>query len=282
MRDLLSSLPDPGPMPDDVMARVQSALAQEQASRAGTTPGRVDAEDDPTGVREVLSSLPDPGPMPDDVMARIQSALAQEQASRAGTPSDNVTPLIGRRTSETASADGASPVSDTSRGRRRWLAPVAGLGAAAAIAVGALGVSQAMKSDSDDPPPAAQPPAATQSNGSSNPFDKVSIQNSGRSYTAAGLATEAVALKSQTGSIDPTRAESVALGPIATAPGLLDCLKVGSSALTADHISADLGSYEGKPAVIVVITDKGKSNAWVFSRQCTQGQGKIAGPTQLA
>ena len=239
--------------------------------------------DDPTGVRDLLSSLPDPGPMPDDVMARVQSALSQEQASRAGTASDNVTPLIGRRTSDTAAADGASPVSDTSRGRRRWLTPVAGLGAAAAIAVGALGVSQAMKSDSDDPPAAAQPPAASQSQGSSNPFDKVSIQNSGRSYTAAGLATEAVSLKSQTGSIDPTRAEAASLGPIATAPGLLDCLKVvGSSALTADHISADLGTYEGKPAVIVVITDDGKSNAWVFSRQCTQGSGKIAGPTQLA
>ncbi|MDF8263870.1 hypothetical protein [Luteipulveratus flavus] len=219
--------------------------------------------------------------MPDDVMARIQSALQREQDDRAGS-SENVTPLVGRPTAP--SADGASAVPGGRRhGRARWLAPVAGLGAAAAIAVGALGVTKAM--NNDEAPPAAAPTAsatAPDGSGSVNPMDKVSIQNSGRDYTAAGLTTEAAALKTQSGSIDPIRAEAIGLGPAATARGLLDCLKgLGPQLVTADRIAADFGMYEGKPAIVVVITDNGKSNVWVFSRQCSQGSGKIAGPTQL-
>ncbi|WP_157063236.1 hypothetical protein [Luteipulveratus mongoliensis] len=213
--------------------------------------------------------------MPDDVMARIQSALTQEQESRAGT-SENVTPLIGR---PAPAVDGASVVpTTTTRGRRRWLAPVAGLGAAAAIAIGAVGATQLM--GNDDTPVGAVP---TSSNPGVAPSDdKVSIQNTGTEYTAAGLSTQATSLKTQTGMIDPTRAEAIGLGPVATSTGLLDCLKgLGPQLVTADKIAADFGQYEGQPAVVVVITDKGKSNAWVFSRQCSQGDGKIAGPTQV-
>ena len=37
MRALLSSLPDPGPMPEDLVARITAALAHEAGADAGAT-----------------------------------------------------------------------------------------------------------------------------------------------------------------------------------------------------------------------------------------------------
>lgn len=242
-----------------------------QTPRGSSSP---ESDDDPTGVRALLSSLPDPGPMPDDVTVSIRAALAREQ-SRRGTAADNVSPLLGgssRRQSAGSASAGSS--------RHRWLAPVASLGAAAAIAIGAIASYQGLSSHDA---PAAAVPQATQSTDTGSVLDRVSIENSGRDYTKAGLATEAAALTSSTSTMDPTRAESPGIGPVGTRVGLLACMtSIGTSVLDADHISADLGAYDGKPAVIVVVTKAGKSTAWVVSRSCTNASGKIAGPTTVA
>lgn len=248
-------------------------------------PSSPDDEQDPTGVRALLSSLPDPGPMPDDVMIRIQAALVREQEARGGA-ADNVTPLLGRPSA--VKADGATPLK--SSGRRRWLAPVAAAGVAAAIGIGAVAAVQ--MNNKDDAPTAAVPSsrgsAPSSDGGSDLPGlpaglqDKVSIHNSNANYTQAGLAQEAGAMNTKY-VLDPVQSEQPGIGPIGTRIGLLSCMKaIGGDLLdNPDKVVADLGTFEGKPAVIIVVTKDDKRTAWVVARDCTSGDAKMAGPTAV-
>lgn len=235
-------------------------------------------EHDPTGMRELLASLPDPGPMPDDVMQNIQSALAEEQQQRSGDHA-NVSPLL-NRTSES----GESRPRERS-GAARWLRPLAAVGAAAAVGIGALAGYQSLSGS--DAAPVANPPNASSDGGGQDAIDRlksrVSIQQSGRDYTRRGLATQAAALKHPAGAGKPQPSASEDGGaPLLSRAGLVSCVQDVIGGGVPDRISADLGQYEGEPAVIVVVTDKGKSTAWVVSRTCQNAKGKIAGPTAVA
>jgi hypothetical protein len=230
-------------------------------------------EHDPTGIRDLLASLPEPGPMPDDVMRSIQSALAEEQQQRSSDHS-NVSPLV----ASTSTSESSRP---ERTGTVRWLRPLAAVGAAAAIGIGALAGYQALSGG--ESAPVANPPAS-QSEPSApagaNLQDRVSIHNSGRDYTRTGLATEAAALKRPTGAAAPTQSSDEG-SPMTTPEGLVSCMRSMIGLTIPDRISADLGRYEGQPAVIVVVTENGKSKAWVVSRTCRDGKGKIAGPTAV-
>lgn len=90
-------------------------------------------EPDPTGVRALLSSLPDPGPMPEHVVLRIQQSLQREQEYRG--------PLGGDAAARAAATDFMSRREQREQVRRgvpRWAPWV---GAAAAVAAGAMVVS---------------------------------------------------------------------------------------------------------------------------------------------
>lgn len=228
-------------------------------------------EPDPTGMRDLLASLPDPGPMPDHVMQDIQAALAQEQQQRAGDHT-NVSPLVGRSTT----AEQGQP-QKRSRGAR-FLRPLAAVGAAAAIGIGALAGYQSLSSN--DSAPVANPPGEeSQSQDAGSWKDRVNVQHSGRDYTRTGLATQAAALKHPTTSGAPAASDDAE--PMSNPQDVLSCIRSITGGGIPDRISADLGQYEGKPAVIVVVTDDGKSKVWVVSRTCSGGKGKIAGPTAV-
>lgn len=256
------------------------------SSRRPGQGGSSQDEPDPTGIRDLLSSLPDPGPMPPDLTSRIEAALRQEAAARTTDDRSNVSPLVAR---STESSD--APVGSGERrgsGRARWLRPVAGLGAAAAIGIAALGGYQVLSNDAPDTQqavPSATAPSAPGAPGSDagSLADRVSIRNSGTDYTSQGLATQAAALTTTTPSGQDSAGASD--GPMGTKTGLVSCLStIGSEILgdgLPDKISADLGTYNGESAVIVVVTENGKSKAWVLSRTCTPGQAKIAGPTTV-
>lgn len=227
-------------------------------------------EHDPTGMRDLLASLPDPGPMPDHVMRDIQSALAKEQQQRSGEH-DNVSPMIGRSSSAGDEQQRPSRVA-------RFMRPLAAVGAAAAIGIGALAGYQALSSN--DSAPVANPPGeASQSKEAGSWKDRVSVQNSGRDYTKSGLATQAAALKRPAG-VDAPKASDDGQ-PMSNPQDVLSCMRSITGGGIPDRISADIGQYEGKPAVIVVVTDDGKSRVWVVSRTCSNGKGKIAGPTAV-
>lgn len=238
-------------------------------------------EPDPTGIRDLLSSLPDPGPMPPDLTNRIEAALRQEAAARTDDRS-NVAPLVSRAAASSATGDSAER-SGRSTARARWLRPVAGLGAAAAIGIAALGGYQVLSNDAPQTQQAVPAPSTSTAPGGTGLADRISIQNSGKDYTSQGLATQAASL---THSTSGERSARAADGPLGTTSGLVTCLSsMGSEILgngLPDKISADLGTYDGKSAVIVVVTENGKSKAWVLSRSCTPGRAKIAGPTAVA
>lgn len=227
-------------------------------------------------MRDLLASLPAPGPMPDDLERRITAALQDEQQKRAGEH-DNVTPLVGRSTEQD------QPTSTSEKaGRLAWLRPLAAVGTAAAVGIGALAGYQALSGDSSAP--VANPPAASEDSPASldDLKNRVAIQNTGRDYTRSGLRTEAAALKNPPASATKAAQEGAQdVTKLSSAQGVISCMKQILGNDVPDSISADLGRFEGKPAVIVVVTEGDKSKAWVVSRDCEAGDDKIAGPTTV-
>ena len=229
-------------------------------------PGAPD-EEDPTGIRALLGSLPAPGPMPDDVSRSISAALAREQEARAaqGSGSGNVAPLARGRQGRRA-------------GAARWQRVAVSLGAAAAVAaVAVIGVSALQ----DRQAPTTAVPTAQRSTGGSLE-DRVVVESTGTNYTKPGLATQAAALEAGNGpTLSPQEVKRV--GAMATRAGIVACMQsIGKGLLDdPDKITVDIAHYEGKPAVVVVVTKDGSSTAWVVSRKCTQGEPPLAGPTAV-
>lgn len=200
-------------------------------------------------VRGLLGNLPDPGPMPDDLVVRIQARLADE-ALRQGT---SVAPVIDL----------------ASRRRARLMGAVAAVGAVAASAavVGVLatgGLSSLQQADSND---RLAPHARTStSSRSATPSASVQIRESGTAVTDATLDSRAAALSRQT--FTPRVPERAVGGALGTPAGLSSCLStLGVTAPTA--LSAELTTYEQRPAVVVAVrTSGGDLQAWVLDRSC--------------
>ena len=243
-----------------------------------TPPGPPDPDDDPTGMRALLSSLPDPGPMPDDLVARITASLAAEQGGR------HVVPLH-----------------DAPR-RKRALWRTAGLAAAAAAVVGigagtlltntAPGALGALFGGSGNDSAASGAAVSREASAGAAPSSggafaqsagaAVTIHHSNTPYTSAHLADQARALlTSSVEPVAPLSAESPGLGPIATEVGLRSCL----SALTTEPFTtatADLGSFDGRPAAVVVLTRGAGHTAYAVQRSCSTGHpAQLAGPVRL-
>jgi hypothetical protein len=133
---------------------------------------------------------------------------------------------------------------------------------------------------------AATSPSSQPSGQPSSPAG-LHIQLSTTAYTAGTLATQARALLDDPG--QPLRdlaAESPAIGPIATPIGLEACLEeigaIGATDPAPEGVSADLATFDGRPAVVVVVTRAGASTAWAVERSCTTGApGLLKGATPV-
>lgn len=243
-----------------------------------TPPGPPDPDDDPTGMRALLSSLPDPGPMPGDLVARITASLADEQGARP-----LVLPLHGAarphrpiwRTAGLAAAAAAAIglgagtlLTDTAPGDLGALFGSSGNDSAASGAAVSREASGGAPASSDAKAQAVAP--------------AVSIHHSNTTYTSAHLAEQAAALlTSSVEPMAPLSAESPGLGPVATEIGLRSCL----SALTTEPFTtatADLGSFDGQPAAVVVLTTGAGHTAYAVQRSCSTGHpAPLAGPVHL-
>lgn len=248
-----------------------------------TPPGPPEPDEDPTGVRALLSSLPDPGPMPADLVARISASIAAEQSSRSAADLAPVVPL-----------------------RRRGVWRAAGIAAAAAVLIGVGGVAMITgnspgdvsalfggRDNHADTAASAESGAAKDSQSltdsgagaaprMSSPVGEVTVHHSGTAYTAAGFATQARSMLSTPGTPIPSlSAEAPSIGPIGTETGIRTCL----SALGADPsavVTADLGTFDGIPAAVLVLTTDTGHTAYAVQRICSTGQAALlAGPTQL-
>lgn len=247
-----------------------------------------------TRVRALLAATPDPGPMPDAVSERIDRALRDAarlrvepgplSAARSGATGGTVGT---GGTGGTGTTGGGAVLTMPSRAERpRPIYLVAAVAAAAAVvAVGASalhvtkrpngaaavgdtyssGGSSRSPSPSSSPSPSPSPAAAG-----------LHIQLSTTAYSAGTLAAQARALLDHPG--QPVRdlaAESPGIGPIATPIGLEACLEeigaIDGATPAPEAVSADLATFDGRPAVVVVVTRAGASTAWAVERSCTTG-----------
>ena len=256
-------------------------------------PGPPDPDDDPTGMRALLSSLPEPGPMPDDLVARITASLAEEQERR---PVVRPLPEV--------------PVHEVARPHRP-LWRTAGLAAAAAAVIGvgagsllthtapgelgalfggsgnnsvssAAGASNYEGSQADSRSGDAVAPKVEPSSSDKALAATVSIHHTARAYTSGAFDTQAAALLASPGDqAAPYGAEAPSIGPIGTEIGLRSCL----SALTTDAYTtatADLGTFDGQPAAVVVLTTGAGHTAYAVQRSCSTGHpALLMGPVHL-
>lgn len=268
--------PEPHLDPDE-----PTTLAPDDVDDAFDTYGAHDAYDEAASgedadrvarVRALLAAPdPDPGPMPDALADRIAAALAQEarlrvdrgplaDASATTGPHEHATVLEMRRPQPR---------------RRPYYLAAAVAAAALVVAAGASALHLAKRPNSTAVigggfTSSTTPGTSTAASGASG-GSGVHIQLGSTAYTAATLGPQARDLLDHPGApLRPGAAEAPAIGPIGTEVGLASCLEglgVGSPAPSA--VSADLATFEGRPAAVVVVTRDGASSVWVVERSCS-------------
>lgn len=233
-----------------------------------------DFENDPTGMRDLLRSLPEPGPMPQNVTDRITAALAAEHAGRADDDHSNVTPLS--RTGRSGGTAGRKP------GSRRMMQAVGGLVAAAAVAaVAVVGVNALQK---DNAPVSAIPSSQAHHSASSDELaDRVQLESTGTKYSGAAFNTQAASMASSDSSQIPNASDMAQFGSLSNPRAIVGCVRsIGGSLLDdPSRIKVDLATYEGKPALIIVVTKGSKKTAFAVSTSCSKGTEPYAAPRSV-
>lgn len=215
-------------------------------------------------VRDLLASSAEAGPMPEAVEARILQALSAE--AHTWRPADHRVPPIPRRLGQT-DHDVLSPLIRQRQRPRTLFAAAAVAAAAAVVAVGGSTLHLNERSGETAVAVAASPPTPSSPGPGTDP--RVHIQLSTTAYDASNLTTRARTLLASPGA--PLRdgaAEAPSLGPIATRIGLASCLRA-LGVTSPEAVSADLATYAGEPAAIIVVTDDGRTTAYAVRRSCT-------------
>lgn len=255
MRALLANLPEPGPMPDDLVARITAALAAEAdaaaTASAVTSPGRGAGDVHGPAPDAVSPSAPRVMPLPRrrvrlrhlGVAAAVVGAVGLGGVVLSTTP-NALTASIGASGGEDSVQDAESAAG----GRDD-----SGAGAPAAALV---------------------PPAGS---------GEVVVVMSGRSYTGSDLAPDARDLAADPGGelLRDLAAEAPGIGPIGTPVGARTCadaLGVPASA----GVLVDVAEVDGRPGAVLVVDAGGEPTAYAVARSCTTGTtGLISGPVPL-
>jgi hypothetical protein len=236
--------------------------------------------------------------MPEHLIERINASLAAEQDQRAAAMSgSSVTPLLA-----------------TARRRPARLV-LAIAGAAAAVALVAVAGSNMFhvnqqttsassaalaSASSDQSNPALPVPSLTRTSRvpavkgparvsgvplSNKGFEyssasgvQILLTATGTRYTQADFVTRT---RTMGGAIPQLAAQAatqtrllISAGPVASNPGLEKCLNaIGVSG--AQVVRADVGFYEGRPALIIVATTNGKAVGYAMGRQCPPADSPI-------
>lgn len=236
-------------------------------------------------VRDLLAEAAPIGPMPDAVGARITRALAAEARLRR-LRSSSLPPVPRRPAQADRSADDdvLTPLIRQRQRPRPLLAAAAVAAAAAVVAVGGSalhlstrpsGPAVAVAGSAPTGNALSSSPSPSGSGGPPGPPPTVHIQLSTTAYDAGNLVVRAgELLVSPSTPLREGAAEAPTLGPIATEIGLAACLEA-LQAPTPDAVHADLATYAGQPAAIIVVTRDGASTAYAVRRSCTTGNPQL-------
>ena len=252
VRDLLSRLPAPGPMPDELVARITAALAAE--SDAARDDGRA-AGGDVVGlpVRRRSPRLRHLGVAAAVVTAIGLGGYGLAVVQGGGAPSVDAL---------TSGDDSGGSASEAESGTD-----------ASARADGQGEAAPGSGQEDTEPLPRAAPPAGS---------GEVVVVMSGTQYTSGGLAAEASALTS--GPLDPLpdlAAEAPTIGPIATPIGARACAE-GLGVDPSAGLVVDVAQVDGRPAAVLVAFGPGGRTAYAVERSCTTGTSSpIGGPVSL-
>ncbi len=251
MRALLANLPDPGPMPDDLVARITAALSAEVAAEAGTGAG--------TGAGATASAAPSPP------ATGATAAVVPIRRRRFGLRHLGVAAAV-----VAALGLGGVVLSTTPN------ALTASIGAGGADSKAAsAGRAETLGADSGAAAPRAAlvPPAGS---------GQVVVVMSGRSYAIAELAAGARALADASGEPLPTlSAESPGIGPIGTPLGARACADALGAPADAGLL-VDVAEVDGRPAAVLVADTPAGRSAYAVERSCTTGTtGTVSGPVGL-
>lgn len=246
IRALLSGMPDPGPMPPDLVQRIQASIAAEQAARAGAV--RPDASVLPLHARGASADLGHARPGPAGRRQRWQRfALVAAAAAVA-----------------------AVAVPAVLSGSPSWLTSFTASSQGSAASVSELHSTASIDSSAG----AARSPVAG-----------VTIYASGAAYTASGFSQQAATFAAaQLAPVAPPAPKASSLGPAADPAGLAPCLAALHLDRTA-LVRADLATFEGRSAVVIVATSASvptTRRAYAVDRGCTSGTVQVlAGPVEL-
>jgi hypothetical protein len=226
-------------------------------------------------VTQALLAAPLP-PMPDDLLARIEERLAAARSEQSAE--GDVLPMRARR--------------------NRWVPWASGAAAAAVLVVGGLLLTQGGGHSSGDRAITAAGAAGYKVNDTGTNYSKAALKGalpSLLSGTARHVAPEAAPQKlsepAPTGTAaDTTKAGSfgaVVADPLAelrTTTGLARCLNsLTDPSQTGLPLALDYASFEGKPALVVVLPSStaGKVDVFVVPPGCAKADGSLLYFTRL-
>jgi hypothetical protein len=285
VRALLGALPDPGPLPEDVEARILAALHREalapRVDGAHVHEGELVFDDgsdllDASGLRVVHTSRPGGGtgdsrPRPPRTRRWVfgLAAAASVAALALGVG-------IVKRPDTITAASMAGRTAD------RVEAPAAAAAAGTSDTAGkANDPTSATPLDSDPDTSSAEIPTDPGAVLPANPAQLVHLEASGRDYRRDTLATDSQALLDTPGPEVVADSASTAWGVVGTRAGFAECAAtLGLS--DADAVAGDLASYEGAPVLVVIEVDGGVRHAYVVSRACSKGDPElVVGPVPM-
>ncbi|MFJ9980310.1 anti-sigma factor family protein [Streptomyces cyaneofuscatus] len=256
VRELLGALPDPEPMPEDIAARIDAALAAE--ARPGSPADEAADDSRATAVSHDA-----------DVSRETESA-------DTGGPS-SVTPRTGSSPARPTGHPQGSTGPGRNRARRRRRAVFLGTACGAAIIGMSVFFLQNLSSSSDSAGAAADR-AVSASESSTHSYSQESLETKVQDLLAGGAGTEDFSGQKQAPSTDEeavpeaespgTKASRSPL--VAPAVAVPPCVQQATGR-TTPALAIDEGTYQGTDAFLVVLphpSDPTRVQAYVVASSC--------------